>query len=222
MILENLFRVNNEGLPEVNPHTLLIECVKKIYRRDEGKIIKQGDVNIRVKEKATKELAYVYYKLNKEFYSNYAERERDIYIIDKLGIDKTVVEDRLVQNCVAELKKDITLVEEKLINTIEENLHDQIELFQQIGKSNKDVLSFLLNTSTEDQATTELQQRMQLINQVKTDLNESLKCIKDLSAGITELKKLRIDLAQAQRKEGKEENRLEFDDSFYTKRNKYD
>lgn len=222
MILENLFRINTEGLPEINPHSLFIDSIKKIYVRDNGVLKKSGDVTIRVKERATKELSYIFFKLNKDFYGNYAEKERDVYILDKLGLNKSITEDKLIQQCLEELREDIKLIEEKLIDSIESNFQDQIELFKQVNISNKNVLDFLLNTDVQDQATTELQQRMALINQVKSDLNENLKCVKDLSSGITELKKLRADLAQAKRKEGKEENRLEFDDSFYARRNRFD
>jgi hypothetical protein len=223
MTIDDLFKIGDDDLPYCNTEARFIKSIQDIYLRDKGeqveKISKRGIVKAgRIKNSAVKELAFVYFKVNKKFFNTYSEDERDNLILKRLNLDNYVLTDELITIAVNELKSDVTLVEEKLINVIEENLHDQIELVKEVGISNKTALSFLKNTPINEQMGTALQERVNLLDSIKSNFNEMLRAIKDISLAVGELKKLRIDLQQAERKEGKVENRLEIDDKFYKKR----
>lgn len=223
MTIDDLFKIGEDELPYCNTEARFIKSIQDIYLRDTGTQVKRVGVNgstkpRRLKEKAVKELAFIYFKVNKKFFNTYSESERDNLILKRLNLDDYVLTDSLITIAVNELKQDVTLVEEKLINVIEENLHDQIELVKEVGISNKTALLFLKNTPIDEQMGTALQERVNLLDSIKGNLNEMLRAIKDISLAVGELKKLRIDLQQAERKEGKVENRLETDEKFYKKR----
>lgn len=223
MIIEDLFNIGEDGLPYCNTEARFIKSIQDIYLRDKGTQVERIGTNgstkpRRVKEKSVKEIAFIYFKLSKKFFTSYSEQERDNLILKRLNLDDYVLTDELVQTAIKELKADVTLVEEKLINLIEENLHDQIDLIKEIGISNKTSLLFLRNTPVNEQMGESIETRNNITEKIKNNLGEMLRIVKDISLSVTELKKLRIDLQQAERKEGKVENRLETESSFYKKR----
>jgi len=202
-------------LPVLKTECRNVEYLKKIYTRDNGDVTSEpGGKSVRVKKTAAKEIAYIYFTLSTNHFQGYKGKQRDSIIKERVGLPLNWTPDEEIKNAIRFLKEDTTIIEEKLLNTIESNLQTNRELFEEVETNNKKVLEFL-QKEVNELTTEQLSERKILIDNLKNDFRIMLGFINDLGSAFEKVKKLRIDLNQAKRKQGKELSTIETDRSFY-------
>ena len=77
-----------------------VDFLKKIYTRDNGFVTTRNGKSTRVKEVATKEIAYIYFTVSKKHYQGYKGKQRDEKIKERLGFDKKWEPDELILDAI--------------------------------------------------------------------------------------------------------------------------
>jgi len=211
--LEDWFELVDD-MPVLSPACRNIEFLKKIYTRDNGFVTSRNGKSTRVKEVATKEIAYIYFTISKKHYQGYKGKQRDDKIKERLGLPKTWQPDELIEEAIGYFKEDTSNTQRRLLDTLESNLETQLSLFKEVETHTVKVLTFLQEDIRElDQE--KLAERNILIEKAKSDFNGILTFITSLDTAFAKIKKLRTELAQDNRKMGKEVSELETNRNLY-------
>lgn len=207
-----------DELPVLKKELREVDYLKKIYTRDSGQVTSDSNgKSVRIKKQAGKEIAYIYYVINKKLFAGYgSEAKRNNVIKERLGLDITWQPDEEILKAIDLLKTDNKTIQQRLVDTLRSNLETNLELFKSVQENSKKVLEFL-QREVDELTTEEISERKILIDSAKQDFKLVLSFINDLATSFEKLDTLEVKLKQSERQQGKEISQLETDGKPYMK-----
>lgn len=207
--LSRLFELDGD-IPYLSKEARNIKCFLTIINRDKGKQKLISGVNKLIKETARKEIAFIYFYVNREEYANYEDSERIAIIKKRLGIDFEL--DDEVWKAVNELKQDAVTREEKLIENYYDTLDNYTILLKELNAKTKKVIT-LLNVDDAKLKPEERIERDTLLENCRSDFKWCMDASNQLKVTFKNLEELNIAKAAKSRKI--KVNRLETDRKLY-------
>jgi hypothetical protein len=213
--MENWFDTDDDGLPVLSNEAKNISCLKLLIVRDKNKPESYNGKTIRPKRKSVKEIAFIYYYLNKSMFDNYENKERIRVIKDRLTIDWEIEKDELVIKALEELKPDLITIEENVIDASYDALYSITKLFKSITNKNKDIID-MLDINDSDLNSEEIRERDKRIEKAKEEIKWVLDSSNQLKTTFSNIEQLKV-VKNSKTRQKRKVNRLEEDRSFYLK-----
>lgn len=208
-----------DDIPVLRKELRNVSYLANIYKRDNGQVTSDANgKSIRVKKQATKEIAYIYFVLNKKLFTGYGnEAKRNAVIRERVGLESDWKPDDEILNAINLLREDNKIIQQRLIDTLKSTLETNLELFQSVDENSKKVVEFL-QREVDELTVEEITQRKVLIDSAKADFKLVLGFINDLASSFEKLDSLETKLKQAERQQGKEVSELETNGAIYERK----
>lgn len=189
-LLDLLFKEQETGLPEINPEAKHIDSVRIIIQRDKGRP-KDGE-----KEIARKELAFIFYMVNKSFFETYEGEARILLVKERVGLPTKWMPDELVLKAVKDLKEDNITTQDRLLASAKQNLVDSLTLFEEVRTYYRNLIGILQKDNTLDEKDLTSQELLDRNKERKEAIEAAKGYAKEMTSTIADLKK-NFDLVDA-------------------------
>lgn len=214
MNLSSLFTVERD-IVELNKEAKNIEYLRKIYERDHGIVTKVNGVDVRIKHDARKEIAYIYFTVNKEYFDQYDKKQRPNIIRKKIGLDSDWKADELIINAIKELTIDVEGIEDKLIKSFDDTFHKLSTLLKSVNASSDYIIEQLSDSKIN--TIDKFDEQRKLIEAATGNIKLALEASTQLKTAIKNVEELKADRSKKVRNTQKQ-NRLETDSSIYKRK----
>lgn len=129
MNLSEMFTINTKNVVEVNPALLNYDSFKLHYKE----CIKKNGLKDNI---YNKEVAFIYFYCNREYYAGYNDKHRVNVIKERVKLSATWSVGTAMQVCINELLVDTETITFKTVNSIKKQLHNYTILLDVISDKN--------------------------------------------------------------------------------------
>lgn len=211
-MIDSWFEIEN-GVPVLSREARNISCLLKLITRDKVPTTTVDGKTARVKVKSRKEIAFIYYVLKTDEFSNYSGKERIEIIKKRLDIDFEI--DKQVWDAIDELKEDLVTIEEKLLKNFTETLYGYVTFLGKIGERVQANIEFL-ERPVENMTLSDIQEVDRILDKRKEDFKWILDASNQLKTTFKNIEELKVVKNVKGRK--KKADRLQTDVDLYRRR----
>jgi hypothetical protein len=192
--LLDLMFIEREGLPEPNLAIRNNVVLRQLLERDEGRVYD----GVLIRQKARKELAYIYYMCKRDLMSGYTKEQKHEKLVQRIGFPDTWQPDELVLKAIEELREDTITKQDRLIDSLEVLADDLLELHTTMHKNNRRLIEFFSRDVSELNGEEQLR-RTEEIKMAKEEMlkgKETVQHIEYIVNSLDKMKAQRISLQQ--------------------------